>query len=145
MSVKAFLRLLELSFPLISAEKISQLGSIDAFISSPSARNDFSNQGKSPAIRIYAECRGQYLSNSLSNLSMASISTSKRKNPEEIYRQGTSGIGTYASGIEGIFFAEFGNISAVKTGEQHSNQPVASRWPNLGRPYGSSTCISRPT
>lgn len=104
---------LELSFPLISADKISQLGSIEAFISSPSARSDFSNQGRSPAIRIYAECRGQYLSNSLSNLSMASISTSKRKNPDEIYRQGTSGIGTYASGIEGIFVAEFGNISAI--------------------------------
>ena len=97
----------------MSAEKISQLGSIDAFISSPSARSDVSNQGKSPAIRIYSECRGQYLSNSLSNLSMASVSTSKRKNPDEIYRQGTSGIGTYASGIEGLVLAEFANISAI--------------------------------
>lgn len=97
----------------MSADKISQLGSIDAFISSPSARSDVSNQGKSPAIRIYSECRGQYLSNSLSNLSMASVSTSKRKNPDEIYRQGTSGIGTYASGIEGLVLAEFANISAI--------------------------------
>ena len=97
----------------MSAEKVSQLGSIDAFISSPSARSDVSNQGKSPAIRIYSECRGQYMSNSLSNLSMASISTSKRKNPDEIYRQGTSGIGTYASGIEGLVLAEFANISAI--------------------------------
>lgn len=69
--------------------------------------------GKTPAIRIYSECRGQYLSNSLSNLSLASISTSKRKTSDDIYRQGTSGIGTYASGIEGIFLAEFQNISAI--------------------------------
>ena len=53
------------------------------------------------------------MSNSLSNLSMASISTSKRKKPDEIYRQGTSGIGTYASGIEGLVLAEFANISAI--------------------------------
>lgn len=98
---------------MISSEKISQLGSIDAFISSPSAQQEPIGQGKTPAIRIYSECRGQYLSNSLSNLSLASISTSKRKTPDEIYRQGTSGIGTYASGIEGIFVAEFQNISAI--------------------------------
>ena len=98
---------------MIPSEKVSQLGSIDAFISSPSAQSEPTGQGKTPAIRIYSECRGQYLSNSLSNLSLASISTSKRKNPDEVYRQGTSGIGTYASGIEGIFLAEFQNISVI--------------------------------
>ena len=64
-------------------------------------------------MRIFAEARGQYLSNSLANLASATITTSKRKNPDEFYRQGTSGIGTYASGIEGMFLSEFGNISAV--------------------------------
>ena len=64
-------------------------------------------------MRIYTEARGQYLSNSLANLASATITTSKRKNPDEVYRQGTSGIGTYASGIEGMFLSEFGNISAV--------------------------------
>ncbi|KAL8832574.1 MAG: hypothetical protein Q9191_000198 [Dirinaria sp. TL-2023a] len=84
-----------------------------SFVSSPSARNDPYNKGRSPTVRIYSEARGHYLSSSLANLSQASITTSKRKNPDEIYRQGTSGVGTYASGIEGIFLAEFQNISAI--------------------------------
>ena len=100
-------------FPSIPQEKVSQLGSIDAFVASSSIRNDSYNQGKSPTVRIYTEARGQYLSSSLANLSSATITTSKRKNPDEIYRQGTSGIGTYASGIEGMFLSEFGNISAI--------------------------------
>jgi len=44
---------------------------------------------------------------------MATISTSKRKNADDPYRQGTSAIGTYASAIEGLFLAEFQNISAI--------------------------------
>lgn len=103
----------QLPFPTIPQDKILQLGDIDSFVSSPSARNDPYNQGRSPSVRIYSEARGHYLSSSLANLSQASITTSKRKNPEEIYRQGTSGVGTYASGIEGIFLAEFQNISAI--------------------------------
>lgn len=100
-------------FPTIPQEKVSQLGSIDIFVSSPTVRNDQYNQGKSPSVRIYTEARGQYLSNSLANLSSATITTSKRNTPDEVYRQGTSGIGTYASGIEGMFLSEFGNISAI--------------------------------
>lgn len=92
---------------------MSQLGSIDSFISSTSTREDPRNQGKSPTIRIYAEVRGQYLSNSLANLSSATLTTSKRKNTDEVYRQGTSAIGTYASGIEGMFLSEFGNILVI--------------------------------
>lgn len=64
-------------------------------------------------MRIYAEIRGPYLSDNLHNLSTASINTSKKKTPNEIYHQGTSGIGTYASGMEGIFLAEYQNISAI--------------------------------
>ena len=72
-------------------------------------------------MRIYAESRGSYLSSSLHNLSTASINTSKKKTPDEIYRQGTSGIGTYASGIEGIFLAEHQNISTIFPHENWSS------------------------
>ena len=67
----------------------------------------------SPTARDYAEIRGNYLSTSLQNLAFASISTSRKKSPDEVYRQGTSGIGTYASGLEGMFVAEWQNIMSI--------------------------------
>ncbi|KAL8811396.1 MAG: hypothetical protein Q9223_001790 [Gallowayella weberi] len=103
----------EKPFPILEQEKASKLGLIDSFLSSSTARHASYNSRESPSIRIYAELRGGYLSASLQNLSAASISTSKRKVSGEIYRQGTSGIGTYAKGIENSFTAEFSNISAV--------------------------------
>ena len=103
----------QLPFPTILPEKVSKLKSIDIFISSPTIRDASYNQRESPSIRLYHENRGPYLANSLQNLSTASVITSKKKIADEIYRQGTSGIGTYASGIEGIFLAEFHNISAI--------------------------------
>ena len=68
---------------------------------------------ESPSTRIYTETRGQYLVNSLQGLSIASISTSKKQNPEHHYRQGTSAVGTYAKAIEGLFLAELQNISMI--------------------------------
>ncbi|KAL8682450.1 MAG: hypothetical protein Q9186_001493 [Xanthomendoza sp. 1 TL-2023] len=103
----------EKPFPILEQEKASKLGLIDTFLSSSTARHASYNSRDSPSIRIYAELRGGYLSGSLQNLSAASISTSKRKASGEIYRQHTSGIGTYAKGIENSFTAEFSNISAV--------------------------------
>ncbi|KAI4095787.1 MAG: hypothetical protein LQ339_007150 [Xanthoria mediterranea] len=100
-------------FPVLEQEKASKLGLIDSFLSSSTARNALHSSRESPSIRIYAELRGGYLSGSLHNLSTASISTSKRKVSGEIYRQGTSGVGTYAQAIESSFSAEFNNISAV--------------------------------
>jgi len=103
----------QIPFPTIPPETVSKLKSIDTFISAPTARDSYNNQRESPSIRIYHESRGPYLASSLQNLSTASVNTSKKKIADEIYRQGTSGIGTYASGIEGIFLAEFHNISAI--------------------------------
>lgn len=98
----------------MAQDLVSQLGAIETYFSLPNARDTTNNQHESPCVRIYAEIRGPYLSGSLMNLSTASITTSKKKtNPDEIYRQGTSGIGTYASGLEGIFLAELQNVSAI--------------------------------
>ena len=71
-----------------------------------------SNQRESPSVQIYSDIRRPYLVDSLQNLSLASISTSKKKNPDELYRQGSNAINQYAKAIEGIFLAEFQNISA---------------------------------
>ncbi|KAL8929213.1 MAG: hypothetical protein Q9208_001296 [Pyrenodesmia sp. 3 TL-2023] len=103
----------QLAFPDLPQERVSKLGTIDSFLSSTAMRDASYNSRESPSIRIYAEMRGAYLSGSLHNLSAASISITKRKASDEIYRQGTSGIGTYASAVEGIFSAEFNNISAI--------------------------------
>lgn len=103
-------QLIELPFPTISEQLVTELSAIDKFI----ARKDGPyNPRDSPSVRIYAEIRGPYLSGSLQNLSTASMTTSKKKAADEIYRQGTSGISTYANGIEEIFLAEYQNISAI--------------------------------
>ena len=86
---------------------------MDRFVSSPSARNASFNQRESPSIRIYSDCRGPYLVNTLQSLSIATISTSKRKNQDEPYRQGTSAIGTYGNALEGLFMAELENITHI--------------------------------
>ena len=90
-----------------------QLGAIDTFVSSRAARDATDDYRESPSLRIFAESRGPYLSSSLSNLSTASVVTSKKKSADEIYLRGTSGISTYVIGIEGIFLAEYQNISAI--------------------------------
>lgn len=103
-------QLIELPFPTIAEQELSELSAIDKFIS---RKDGPYNPRDSPSVRIYAEIRGPYLSGTLRNLSTASMTTSKKKAANEIYRQGTSGIGTYANGIEEIFLAEYQNISAI--------------------------------
>ena len=85
---------------------------MDRYISSPSARSALSNQRESPSIQIYSDVRGHYLVDSLQNLSLASISTSKKKNSDELYRQGSNAINQYAKAMGSIFLAEFQNISS---------------------------------
>ncbi len=87
---------------------MSQLAAIAKVFSSTA-----NTAAESPIIRIYADLRANYLASSLQSMSIACISTSKRKNPAEPYRSGTSAISSYASSIEGIFAAEFQNTSTV--------------------------------
>lgn len=85
---------------------------MDRYISSPNVRSRIPNQQESPSVQIYSEIRGLYLVDSLQNLSLASISTSKKKNSDELYRQGSNAINQYAKAIDRILLAEFQNISA---------------------------------
>lgn len=108
--------MIELPFPTLAQDIVSQLETLDKYVSSPAAHDATNGQRESPSVRIYAEIRGPYLSDSLLNLSTASIttSTSKKKSaPSDLYRHGTSGIGTYANGMEEMFLAEFQNIAAI--------------------------------
>ncbi|MBE3043965.1 exocyst complex component EXO70, partial [Candidatus Bathyarchaeota archaeon] len=63
--------------------------------------------------KLYVEIRGRYLLASLSTLAAASVSTSKKINPEAVYRAGTNAIGSYAKAMEGIFLSEYDNICNI--------------------------------
>ena len=93
-------------FPLISPNNISQLALMNSYVSGKSS-------SESPLVKIYAEVRGPYLSQTLVNLAYASVNTAKKKSPDAIYRAGTNGIGMYARAMEGIFLAEHENICSI--------------------------------
>ncbi|KAI9739179.1 MAG: exocyst complex component exo70 [Cirrosporium novae-zelandiae] len=100
----------QLSFPTFEPDKAALLRSMNGAISASMASQP---QKENPAGAIYADIRGPYIRGSLTNLATATINTAKRTAPNTIYRQGTSGIGAYASSIEGIVFAEYENICAI--------------------------------
>ncbi|KAL9114459.1 MAG: hypothetical protein Q9227_001540 [Pyrenula ochraceoflavens] len=113
----------QLAFPTLGQEKLSRLAQMASAINSAAGHAAKFGQSKDPdpAVRIYAEVRGPYLSSSLQNLASASISTSKRKAQDSgIYREGTSGIGAYASGLEGMSLAEYDNISSIFSSNQRT-------------------------
>ena len=108
----------QLPFPTLSADKCSQLQQLGDAIASAAAhmlKNYHPNDN--PAARIYLEIRGKYMATSLENLATASINTSRRKDTT-VYRPGSSGIGTYCSGMEGTCLAEFDNVSRVFQGDE---------------------------
>lgn len=108
----------ELSFPTIPAESISELGPIAAAIGSAALHGPQRGQGENPAITIYAEVRGPYITSSLENLAIASVNTAKRRPTDGPYKQGTNGIGVYSSALEGLIVAEHEIIIQIFTGEQ---------------------------
>lgn len=97
-------------FPVLSQDKMTRLGLINSHIASFTRQ---SGSGDSPMLQLYASVRGPYLTATLQNLAAASINTAKKKNPDAVYRQGTNGIGTYASGMEGAFLAEHDNVCGL--------------------------------
>ena len=100
----------QLPFPGIEEGRMQPLRAIAAFLSSSNAQ---AASRDLPALRTYADVRGSYIRDSLQNLSIASRTPPKKKEPNEIYRQGSSGIGTYANGIEGILLREHHVIQSV--------------------------------
>ena len=108
----------QLAFPTIATDKCSQLRQLADAIASAAAhmlKNYHPNDN--PAARIYLEIRGKYMTTSLENLATASINTSRRKDTA-VYREGSSGISTYCSGIEGMCLAEYNNVSGIFQGEE---------------------------
>lgn len=67
---------------------------------------------------IYSEVRGPYVAVSLQNLATASVATVRKTDANAVYRQGTSGIGTYATALEQLFAAEYDSICPIFAREQ---------------------------
>ena len=105
----------QIPFPTISAEKAQIIGQIALAIASAGAQSArLGQRDEDVAGRVYAEIRGEYLQASLQNLATASIMTSKRRGDDTgVYREGSSGIGAYVNGIEGMFLAEAENTSRI--------------------------------
>ncbi|KAI5295190.1 exocyst complex component exo70 [Ascosphaera acerosa] len=103
-------------FPLIPSDKLNQLAQICEAITSAyrhKVDKPGAKPGVNPAIKTYADVRGAYITNSLSNLATASINTAKRRLEDGLYKKGTNGIGIYASSMEAMIVAEDFNISSI--------------------------------
>ena len=100
----------QLPFPGIEESKVQPLKAIAALLSSPSIQA-LSRDGS--ATRTYSDVRGSYIRDSLQNLATASRTPAKKRDPSEVYKQGSSGVGTYANGIEGILLREHHIIKNV--------------------------------
>lgn len=87
-------------------------------ISSAAAHSSQHGNGESPALNIYAEVRGPYITSSLHNLSLASLNTVKRRPTDGPYKQGTNGIGIYSNALEAFISTEHGIIVQIFTGDQ---------------------------
>ena len=111
----------DLPFPTIDSKQLADLAAINTHVFNNQGRSGSSAQSGSPTARLYARIRGDYLANSLQNLATASISTSRKQKPDELYKRGSSGIGTYASGIENMFVAECQMINVIFRREEWGN------------------------
>ncbi|RMD44519.1 hypothetical protein DV735_g514, partial [Chaetothyriales sp. CBS 134920] len=102
----------KVDFPTLSQDGTSSLSQVAPAIASAGVR--LGQGDEDVATQIYADVRGNYIQQSLKNLATASVSTAKRQGGStEIYRQGSSGIGTYIAGIEAMFLAEHENTSRI--------------------------------
>ncbi|KAE8350096.1 Cullin repeat-like-containing domain protein [Aspergillus coremiiformis] len=108
----------DLPFPSLPEETVTELGPICAAINSAAVHGSQRGDGGKPALKIYAEVRGPYITSSLQNLAIASLNTVKRRPNDGPYKQGTNGIGVYSSALENFIYIEHDIISRVFTGDQ---------------------------
>lgn len=119
-------------FPVLSQDKFARLGLMNSYVAGLHRQSGGAGAPQeSPIAKIYIEIRSQYLSSALVNLATASTSTAKKKNPDAIYRPGTSGIGTYAQAMEGLFVAEYENVCNIFTREDWGPVFEATCQPSL--------------
>lgn len=119
-------------FPVLSQDKFARLGLITSYISATARQNSMVTGPQDASVgKLYVEIRGRYLLSSLSTLAAASVSTSKKVNPDAVYRSGTNAIGSYAKAMEGIFLSEYDNICNIFSREDWASIFQAVCQPSL--------------
>ncbi|EPS28244.1 hypothetical protein PDE_03190 [Penicillium oxalicum 114-2] len=108
----------DLPFPSLPEDTVAQLAPLCSAISSAAIIGPQRGKGDSPAIKIYGDVRGPYITGSLQNLSIASLNTVKRRPTDGPYKQGTNGIGIYSNALEAFIVAEHGVIVQIFPGDQ---------------------------
>ncbi|KAJ5666735.1 hypothetical protein N7462_011144 [Penicillium macrosclerotiorum] len=121
----------ELPFPSIPDSTISDLAPLCSAIGSASAHGPQRGKGENPALKIYAEVRGPYITASLQNLSIASLNTVKRRPTDGPYKQGTNGIGIYTNALEGFITTEHDILSQIFTADQRGDALHAAFLPAM--------------
>jgi exocyst complex component 7 len=102
------------AFPVLSQDKFARLGLICDFVGKNHRQGGGATAPQdSPVAKLYVEIRSPYLLASLSNLATASITMTKKKSPDAIYRPGSSGMDMYAKAMEGLLLAEYENICSM--------------------------------
>lgn len=107
-----------IAFPDITRENSSKLRTVNLYVTSATRTAGAPPPPTTRVTSIYAEVRGPYVASTLQNLATASVSTIRKTDPNAIYRQGTSGIGTYSVAMEKLFAAEWENICPIFVREQ---------------------------
>ncbi|SPO02625.1 related to exocyst complex 70 kDa component [Cephalotrichum gorgonifer] len=103
-------------FPVLSQDKLARIGLINAYMATNARQNNVSSAPQDSSVgKLYVDIRSPYLLSSLSTLATASVNTSKKVNPDAMYRAGTNAIGSYAKAMEGLFISEYDNICNVFT------------------------------
>ncbi|PVH93857.1 exocyst complex protein-like protein exo70 [Periconia macrospinosa] len=100
-------------FPIMEPDQLSTLRLINTHISNSFAQLSQSDARETPTQRIYAEYRGDHLAKCLQNLAAASVATMRKVSADAIYKIGTNGIGIYVRAMEGLFVAEYDNITNI--------------------------------
>jgi len=110
-----------LDFPRIPEQSISQLRTINSHISSSLSQTSTSDVRATPTIKAYAEVRGHYLTTSLQNMAVACIATARKQNSDALYKRGDNAIGTYVSGLKGMYLAEYDSICPIFPRDEWGN------------------------
>ncbi|KAI9762051.1 MAG: mitochondrial 37S ribosomal protein nam9 [Chaenotheca gracillima] len=105
-------------FPVLSRDKVSQLGLINSFVATSASQTSQFNSYVTPTGQIYSDIRGPYLTSTLQNLATASVNTARKKQPDALYVRGRNNIGDYAQGLEALFLAEYDNVCSLFSREE---------------------------
>jgi exocyst complex protein 7 len=116
-------------FPALNQERTRKLKLVnDAVVSAHRQSATAAQANDIPTAALYASVRGTYIHSSLTTLAQACLTTAKKKagGNDAPYKAGTNGIGSYAKALEGIYYAEWENITAVFGREDWSRVFVAT-------------------